>query len=114
MLIGAFQVPVIEGVSIEEVGKTGGLVLPWHKVGIGVNVLSTNPKFIYAIGDATIDDNLENCFIVYQGHQGNSSALKANLILPGAAYTEKDATYINIEGRAQKTQKILKHSAKSK
>ncbi len=84
------------------------------EVGIGVNVLSTKPKFIYAIGDATIDDNLENCFIVYQGHQGNSSALKANLILPGAAYTEKDATYINIEGRAQKTQKILSAPGKAK
>ena len=36
------------------------------------------------------------------------------MILPGAAYTEKDATYINIEGRAQKTQKILSAPGKAK
>ena len=84
------------------------------EIGIGANTLSTKPKFLYAIGDATIEDNLKDCFIVYQGHQGNSSALKANLILPGAAYTEKDATYINIEGRAQKTQKILSAPGKAK
>jgi NADH-quinone oxidoreductase subunit G len=64
-------------------------------------------KFVYAIGDAKIESNLSADFIVYQGHQGNVSALNADLILPGSAYTEKDSTFLNTEGRAQKTQKVL-------
>jgi len=75
---------------------------------------SGKPKFIYAIGDAVVENDLEDCFVVYQGHQGNSSALKADLILPGAAYTEKDSTFLNVEGRAQKTQKILSAPGKAK
>jgi NADH-quinone oxidoreductase subunit G len=40
-------------------------------------------------------------FVVYQGHHGDRAAARADVILPGAAYTEKDATYVNTEGRAQ-------------
>ena len=71
-------------------------------------------NFIYAIGDAKLDKIHPNSFVVYQGHQGNSSALKANLILPGSAYTEKEATFINMEGRVQKTQKVLLAPGKAK
>ena len=38
------------------------------------------------------------------GHHGDQGAQIADVILPGAAYTEKDATYVNTEGRAQRTQ----------
>ena len=38
-----------------------------------------------------------------QGHHGDKGAEIADLILPGAAYTEKQATYVNMEGRAQQT-----------
>jgi NADH-quinone oxidoreductase subunit G len=41
-------------------------------------------------------------FVIYQGHHGDRAAARADLILPGAAYTEKDATYVNTEGRAQR------------
>ena len=41
-------------------------------------------------------------FVVYQGHHGDRAAARADVILPGAAYTEKDATYVNTEGRAQR------------
>ena len=41
-------------------------------------------------------------FVVYQGHHGDRGAARADVILPGAAYTEKDATYVNTEGRAQR------------
>ena len=86
------------------------------EIGIGASDSdsSIKPRFIYAIGDAVVENDEKNCFIVYQGHQGNASALKANLILPGAAYTEKDATFLNVEGRAQKTQKILSAPGKAK
>jgi NADH-quinone oxidoreductase subunit G len=40
-------------------------------------------------------------FVIYQGHHGDASAARADVILPGAAYTEKDATYVNTEGRVQ-------------
>ena len=38
------------------------------------------------------------------GHHGDKGALMADVVLPGAAYTEKNATYVNTEGRAQQTQ----------
>jgi NADH-quinone oxidoreductase subunit G len=44
-------------------------------------------------------------FVVYQGSHGDAGAHRADVILPGAAYTEKSATYVNTEGRAQMTAK---------
>jgi NADH dehydrogenase/NADH:ubiquinone oxidoreductase subunit G len=38
---------------------------------------------------------------IYTGHHGDRGAALADLVLPGAAYTEKDATYVNTEGRPQ-------------
>ena len=40
-------------------------------------------------------------FVIYQGHHGDRGAHRADVILPGAAYTEKSSTYVNTEGRAQ-------------
>ena len=39
-----------------------------------------------------------NTFVVYQGHHGDAGAQRADVILPGAAYTEKSGTYVNTEG----------------
>jgi len=47
---------------------------------------------------------LSDTFIIYQGHHGDSGAHLADVILPGAAYTEKNATYVNTEGRVQRGQ----------
>ena len=44
-------------------------------------------------------------FVIYQGTHGDRGAHRADVILPGAAYTEKSATYVNTEGRAQMTAK---------
>lgn len=41
-------------------------------------------------------------FVVYQGHHGDRAAARADVILPGAAYTEKEGTYVNTEGRVQR------------
>jgi NADH-quinone oxidoreductase subunit G len=41
-------------------------------------------------------------FVIYQGHHGDRGAARADVILPGAAYTEKHGTYVNTEGRAQR------------
>lgn len=35
------------------------------------------------------------------GHHGDAGAAMADVVLPGCAYTEKDGTYVNTEGRAQ-------------
>jgi NADH-quinone oxidoreductase subunit G len=42
-------------------------------------------------------------FVVYQGHHGDRGAARADVILPGAAYTEKHGTYVNTEGRVQRS-----------
>lgn len=41
--------------------------------------------------------------VVYVGTHGDAGAHRANVILPGAAYTEKSGTYVNTEGRVQQT-----------
>ncbi|MCX7374133.1 MAG: NADH-quinone oxidoreductase subunit NuoG [Alphaproteobacteria bacterium] len=41
-------------------------------------------------------------FVVYQGHHGDAGAARADVVLPGAAYTEKDGTWVNTEGRVQR------------
>lgn len=43
----------------------------------------------------------------FQGHHGDHGASIADVVLPGAAYTEKTATYVNMEGRAQQTKAAL-------
>ena len=59
-------------------------------------------KFIYLLGADEFDTKkLHNTFVVYQGHHGDKGANIADVILPGCAYTEKDGTYVNTEGRVQ-------------
>jgi len=50
-------------------------------------------------------DKLGTAFVVYQGSHGDAGAARADVVLPGSAYTEKSGTYVNFEGRAQQTQK---------
>ncbi len=57
---------------------------------------------VYLLGADEIEpSHFGNAFVIYQGHHGDRGAHRADLILPGAAYTEKTATYVNTEGRAQ-------------
>ncbi|MEW5726523.1 MAG: molybdopterin-dependent oxidoreductase, partial [Pseudomonadota bacterium] len=41
--------------------------------------------------------------VVYVGSHGDAGAHRADVVLPGSAYTEKNATYVNTEGRVQRT-----------
>ena len=60
-------------------------------------------KMLYLLGADEIDTSaLGSCFVVYQGHHGDNGAHRADVILPGAAYTEKDGLYVNTEGRVQR------------
>jgi NADH-quinone oxidoreductase subunit G len=57
---------------------------------------------VWLLGADEVDmDRLGNAFIVYQGHHGDKGAHSADVVLPGAAYTEKDGIYVNTEGRVQ-------------
>ena len=60
-------------------------------------------EVLYLLGaDGVEPAKLSDTFIIYQGHHGDSGAHMADVILPGAAYTEKNATYVNTEGRVQR------------
>jgi len=50
---------------------------------------------------------LGDAFVVYQGSHGDRGAHRADVILPGAAYTEKDALWVNTEGRVQAGQRAV-------
>jgi len=70
-------------------------------------IKAEKPEVLFLLGaDAgsiSRSDLPEDCFVIYQGHHGDKGAEIADLILPGAAYTEKQGTYVNMEGRAQQT-----------
>lgn len=50
---------------------------------------------------------LEGVTVIYLGHHGERGAHQADIILPTPAFHEKEGTYINLEGRIQKTEKAL-------
>ena len=59
-------------------------------------------KAVFLLGADEIDmSRLGEAFVIYQGHHGDAGAHRADVILPGAAYTEKNGTYVNTEGRVQ-------------
>ncbi|WP_020593660.1 NADH-quinone oxidoreductase subunit NuoG [Kiloniella laminariae] len=59
-------------------------------------------KAVYLLGADELDvSKLKDAFVIYQGHHGDKGASVADVILPGAAYTEKNGTYVNTEGRVQ-------------
>jgi len=62
-----------------------------------------NPlKLLYLLGADEIEtESLKDLFVIYQGHHGDVGANFADVVLPGAAYTEKDGCYVNTEGRPQ-------------
>ncbi len=59
-------------------------------------------ELVYLLAADEIDTKrLGKAFVVYQGHHGDAGAHRADVVLPGAAYTEKPGTYVNTEGRVQ-------------
>ncbi|XP_032880238.1 NADH-ubiquinone oxidoreductase 75 kDa subunit, mitochondrial [Amblyraja radiata] len=77
-----------------------------YKAGVDI-IRKTPPKVLFLVGAdngcITRQDLPKDCFVIYQGHHGDVGAPMADVVLPGAAYTEKNATYVNTEGRAQQT-----------
>ncbi|HPF78693.1 MAG TPA: NADH-quinone oxidoreductase subunit NuoG, partial [Alphaproteobacteria bacterium] len=65
---------------------------------------------VYLLGvdnPETVDAINPHSFVIYQGHHGDIGAHRADIILPGAAYTEKDGIYMNTEGRAQRGRRAV-------
>ncbi|MBL8773667.1 MAG: NADH-quinone oxidoreductase subunit G [Phenylobacterium sp.] len=53
------------------------------------------------LGADEIDLSKSDAFVVYLGTHGDAGAHRADVVLPGAAYTEKNGLYVNTEGRVQ-------------
>jgi NADH-quinone oxidoreductase subunit G len=69
-------------------------------------------KLLLLVGEDDAVSKLEksqlaDTLVVYVGHHGDAGAHLADIILPGAAYTEKNATYVNLEGRVQRTHRAV-------
>lgn len=59
-------------------------------------------EVVFLLGADEIDvSRLANAFVIYMGSHGDAGVRGADVILPAAAYTEKDGTYVNTEGRVQ-------------
>ena len=59
-------------------------------------------KTVFLMGADELDTSkLKDAFVIYQGSHGDAGAHVADVILPGAAYSEKDGLYVNLEGRVQ-------------
>jgi NADH-quinone oxidoreductase subunit G len=88
----------IGGLDLGFVPRPGGRDV----AGIVEGCRSGQIEVLYLLGADEIDTgDLGPAFVVYQGHHGDRGAARADVILPGAAYTEKDGTYVNTEGRVQ-------------
>ena len=66
-----------------------------------------NHKFeiVFLLGQDNLKFKKENEFIIYQGSHGDKGAEMADIILPGAAYTEQNGYFTNLEGKLQKAYK---------
>ena len=62
-------------------------------------------EIIYLLGQDNLNFDKKNEFIIYQGSHGDKGAEIADIILPGAAYTEQNGHYTNLEGKIQKAYK---------
>ncbi|MEM9576078.1 MAG: NADH-quinone oxidoreductase subunit NuoG [Pseudomonadota bacterium] len=65
----------------------------------GMSAVETT-EVIYNLGADEIDI-AEGPFVIYQGSHGDRGAHRADIILPGAAYTEEPGLFVNTEGRPQ-------------
>lgn len=62
---------------------------------------------LFLLGADEIDASATKAFKVYLGSHGDRGAHAADVILPGAAYTEKDGLYVNTEGRVQMAERVV-------
>jgi len=94
----------------ENASTVGSLDLGIYSTSNGSNEILKdleNHKYeiVYLLGQDSLKFKKENEFIIYQGSHGDKGAEIADIILPGAAYTEQDGYYTNLEGKLQKAYK---------
>ena len=69
------------------------------------NLESHKFEIVYLLGVDNLKYEKKNEFIIYQGSHGDKGAEMADIILPGAAYTEQNGYFTNLEGKLQKAYK---------
>ncbi|MFN3619386.1 NADH-quinone oxidoreductase subunit NuoG [Sphingorhabdus sp.] len=88
--------------------RMGGLMLGYAHEGGIKKLAESSPKLAFFLGADEVDYSLfGNSFKVYVGHHGDNGAHHADVILPGAAYSEKSGTYVNLEGRVQRGERAV-------
>ncbi|WP_420013711.1 NADH-quinone oxidoreductase subunit NuoG [Tateyamaria sp.] len=96
--------------ALAESTKSGLLILHTVAGRVGaMDVGATNPDAMAAVDGADVIYNLgadeidiaAGAFVIYQGSHGDRGAHRADVILPGAAYTEEPGLFVNTEGRPQ-------------
>lgn len=88
--------------------RMGGLMLGYGQQGGLADLVAAAPKLLFLLGADDVDAaKFGNSFKVYIGHHGDAGAAAADVILPGAAYTEKAGTYVNTEGRVQRSDRAV-------
>ena len=87
--------------------RMGGLMLGYAQPGGIRDIVAAAPKVVLALGADEVDwSAFGSSLKVYIGHHGDFNGGKggahaADVILPGAAWTEKAGTFVNTEGRVQ-------------
>jgi NADH-quinone oxidoreductase subunit G len=88
----------VGGLDLGFVPARGGMDI----AAMGKAAKASKLDLLWLLGADEIDfEPFASSFVVYQGHHGDAGAHHADLVLPGAAYTEKDGIYVNTEGRVQ-------------
>jgi NADH-quinone oxidoreductase subunit G len=88
--------------------RMGGLMLGYAQPRGMAALVEAAPKLLFLLGADEGDFSaFQGGFKVYVGHHGDKGASMADVILPGAAYTEKHGTYVNLEGRVQLSEKAV-------
>ncbi|WP_260922295.1 NADH-quinone oxidoreductase subunit NuoG [Novosphingobium sp. 9] len=88
--------------------RMGGLMLGFAQKGGIADLVAAKPKVLISLGADEVDyARFADSMIVYIGHHGDKAAHAADVILPGAAFTEKAGTYVNTEGRVQLSDKAV-------
>ena len=73
-----------------------------HNKDIFEELNNHNFEVVYLMGQDELNFSKKNEFIIYQGSHGDKGADLADIILPGAAYTEQNGYFTNLEGKLQK------------
>ncbi len=94
----------------EDAATVGSFDLGIYKTKDGSNEILENMKnnkfeVIFLMGQDNLDFKKTNEFIIYLGSHGDKGAEMADIILPGAAYTEQNGYFTNLEGKLQKALK---------